>query len=475
MTNYALVIGGKRITTEMTFDVLNPATEEVVGRCPVAHVTHLDEAVHAARVAFSEWSRSPDSVRKQAILDIAELLQEHFSELSRLITLEQGKPVEGYQCKGSQFEVGGAIAWCQATAAMELPVKVIEDTEASRVELHRKPLGVVGSITPWNWPFLIAVWHIIPALRTGNTVVIKPSSYTPLSTLKLVELANKVLPPGVLNVVTGEGGLGRAMAEHAGIDKIVFTGSTPTGKAIQRSASGNLKRLTLELGGNDAAIVLPDVDVVSVAPKLFAGAFINSGQTCAAIKRLYVHDDIYESLCSELVAIAQSVKVGNGMDTAVDFGPVQNAEQLKFVIGMAASAREDGGRFLTGGDLEVGSGGYFFPITLVADIADGTRLVDEEQFGPILPIIRYSDVEEVIARANRNPNGLGGSVWTRDLRKGTSLVGRLECGSAWVNSHGNVQPNVPFGGVKQSGLGVEFGVEGLEEYTSIQSVNISKL
>jgi acyl-CoA reductase-like NAD-dependent aldehyde dehydrogenase len=258
-----------------------------------------------------------------------------------------------------------------------------------------------------------------------------------------------------------------------GINKIVFTGSTPTGKHIMKNAADNLKRLTLELGGNDAAIVLPDVDPKAVAPGLFGTAFINSGQTCAALKRLYVHEDIYEDICSSMAEIAQSVTLGNGMDEGVDYGPVQNREQFDLVCELAADAKAAGGRFLTGGEPLPGKG-YFFPLTLVADLTNGSRLVDEEPFGPILPIIKYSDVEEAIRLANDNPNGLGGSVWTRDIEQAKQIAARLECGTVWINNHAMVQPNMPFGGVKDSGMGVEFGIDGLKEYTHIQAVNIAK-
>lgn len=473
MTEYNLIIDGQKIATSSSFDVLNPATEEVVAACPMATEEHLDQAVNAARRAFQSWSTVDDSERRKVVAAIANRLEAHVDELARLITLEQGKPLQAFAGLGSTFEVGGAVAWCRATSELTLPVKVIQDDDTTRIELHRKPLGVVGSITPWNWPLLIAIWHVIPAIRAGNTVVIKPSSLTPLSTLRFVELAQDVLPPGVLNIVTGEGGLGRLISAHPGIDKIVFTGSTPTGKHIMRNAADNLKRLTLELGGNDAGIVLPDVDVKSVAPAIFACAFINNGQTCAALKRLYVHEDIYDSLCDELVAIAKGINMGNGLDEGVDLGPVQNRDQLRIVIELADDARAAGARFLTGGETWEGAG-YFYPPTLVADITDGTRLVDEEPFGPILPIIRFSDIEDVLKRANDNPNGLGGSIWSSDLTRATELAGRLECGTAWVNNHGAVQPNAPFGGIKQSGFGVEFGVEGLEEYTSIRTVIINR-
>ena len=472
MSDYKLIIDGKKVATEETFPVINPATEEVLARCPKATAEHVEQAVAAARRAFPAWSATPDAERVASVHAIADALEAHGEELSRLLTLEQGKPQTGFAGLGASFEMGGTLAWCRATADLELPVEVIQDNDEARIEVHRKPLGVVGSITPWNFPLMIAIWHIMPALRSGNTVVIKPSEYTPLTTLRAVELMNDILPPGVLNIVTGDGSLGAVISQHPDINKIVFTGSSATGKKIMQSASGNLKRLTLELGGNDAAIVLPDTDVEAVAPKIFATAMINNGQTCAALKRLYVHEDIYDEMCEALANIARSVKTGDGSGE-VDFGPVQNKAQFDKVCALAEDARNSGARFLTGGEPVAGPG-YFYPVTIVADIADDTRLVQEEPFGPILPVLKFSDVEDALRRANDSNNGLGGSVWSSDLKRASELAGRLECGTAWVNNHAMIQPNAPFGGVKESGVGVEFGRYGLEEYTSIQTLHISK-
>ena len=472
MSEYQMIINGKKVAAADTFPVLNPATEKVLAQCPKASVEQLNQAVAAAHSAFLSWSVSSDAERSRLLHDIADVLAAHSDELARSLTLEQGKPMGGFAGLGAGFEVGGAIAWCRATAGFELPVEIVQDNDEARIEVHRKPLGVVGSITPWNYPLLIAIWHVMPALRTGNTVVIKPSEYTPLTTLRAVEIINDLLPPGVLNIVTGDGGLGAAMSSHPDINKIVFTGSTPTGKKIMQNASGNLKRLTLELGGNDAAIVLPDTDLATAVPKIFTTALINNGQTCAALKRLYVHDDIYEDLCEALVEITKSVTTGDGTGD-VDFGPIQNKMQYDRVCALAADAKASGARFLTGGD-PIDGVGYFFPVTIVADIADTVRLVQEEPFGPILPVLRFSNVEDALARANDNASGLGGSIWSADIKRATELASRLECGTAWVNSHAMIQPDAPFGGVKQSGFGVEFGRYGLEEYTSIQTLQISK-
>jgi acyl-CoA reductase-like NAD-dependent aldehyde dehydrogenase len=463
---YSLFIGGKSVETDTHADVLNPSTGETVGAMPLATLADLDRAVAAASAAFQGWSRTAEEDRKAACRAIAERIAAHSEELARLLTLEQGKPLGGL---GSRFEIGGAIAWTRHTAELDLPTEVLQDNDEGRVEMHRKPIGVVGAITPWNWPVMIACWHIIPAIRTGNTVVIKPSPLTPLSTIRLVEIINEILPVGVVNVVTGENSIGAALSAHPGIAKMTFTGSTETGKKIMASAVSTLKRLTLELGGNDAGIVLPDADPEGIAEGLFWGAFINNGQTCAALKRLYVHDSIYEAVCKALTDYAEKIPVGDGLDETSALGPVQNELQFNKVRELVEDARAKGGRILTGG-APLDRPGYFYPITLVADVTDGVRLVDEEQFGPALPIIRYSDIDEVIVRANANPAGLGGSVWSGDPQRALHYARQLECGSVWINKHGAIQPNAPFGGVKQSGIGVEFGAEGLKEFTTIQTV-----
>ncbi|MFM7785993.1 MAG: aldehyde dehydrogenase family protein [Gammaproteobacteria bacterium] len=470
MSDYGLIIDNRKVPTASSFEVPNPATGEIVGRAPVASREQLDEAVAAAGRAFASWSRESEARRKQACLDIAGVLQANAGELSRLLTMEQGKPLKGM---GSEFELGGCMAWAGAQAYFELPVKVIEDSPQARTELHRKPVGVVGSITPWNWPLMIAIWHIVPAIRTGNTVVIKPSPYTPLGTLRMVELISAVLPPGVLNCVSGPDELGAWMSAHPGIRKIVFTGSCATGKKVMASAAGNLKRLTLELGGNDAAIVLPGADVAAIAPRIFGGAFINTGQTCAAIKRLYVHDSLYESMCSTLAEMARATPMGNGLDENNVMGPLQNRMQFDKVNALVEDAKHHGARILSGGE-PLGGPGNFYPLTIVADVSDGVRLVDEEQFGPVLPVIRFSDVDDAVRRANASEFGLSGSVWSADLDEAARVAARLECGTAWVNKHAAIAPNVPMGGVKASGLGVEFGEEGLAEYTDIQVISIDK-
>ncbi|SCY00605.1 aldehyde dehydrogenase family protein [Pseudomonas sp. NFACC37-1] len=469
MHDYQMLINGARVDGENGhFDVVNPATGSVFARCAAGSLAQLDLAVEAAQSAFVEWRYSSHEDRRQRLLSIAADIEQDAESLARLIVLEQGKPLEL-----AFSEVMGAVAWTRYAAEQQIPVELVEQTPSQRIELHRKPLGVVASITPWNWPFMIAVWHIMPALRAGNCVISKPSSLTPLSTLRLVEIIARHVPRGVINSVTGEQGFGSAITAHAGIQKIVFTGSTATGQSVMRGAAVNLKRLTLELGGNDAAIVLPGTPVEAVAEDIFQAAFLNMGQTCAALKRLYVHQSQYEAFAEALTVIARRQVVGDGLAPGVTFGPVQNLEQLTLVEELVADARAQGARMLCGG-ARLDRPGFFYPPTLVADVTDGQRLVDEEQFGPVLPLIAYQDVEDVLRRANAGDMGLGGSVWGRDSEQAQALASRLECGMAWVNCHAQIQPNTPFGGSKMSGFGVEFGLEGLLEFTGQQLLYVRK-
>lgn len=474
MPLFKMLIGAKAPVATNTFDVINPATEQPFATCQLGDSSHVDQAVNSAKEAFQAWSLTTSDEKNKYLLDLADALEAHMPELMTLVSQENGKPLNGFKGIGSGMEVGGAIAWIRYTTSLELKSEIIQDNDEARVELHRKPLGVVASITPWNWPLLIAIWHVIPALKAGNTVIIKPSPLTPLSTIRMVEIANTILPPGVLNVVTGDTEVGAAISAHQDINKIVFTGSTPTGKNIMKSASCNLKRLTLELGGNDAGIVLPNSNISEIAENLFSVSFHNNGQTCAALKRLYVHESQYDELCIALTNIANSITVGNGLEESTDLGPLQNKAQLNIVKDLADDSRKSGGKFLCGGE-EPNGNGYFYKPTIVAGLTNGHRLVDEEQFGPILPVVKYSSIEEAISLANDNENGLGGSIWGQDIELATKLSSQLECGTVWINDHGSVQPNAPFGGVKQSGIGVEFGQHGLDEYTSIQTIKILKI
>lgn len=467
--NFVLVIGGKAVETDKFFEVLNPADETVVAECPEGTTDLVELAVASARSAFPGWSATPDAERVEKLNAIADLVVENRQELSELLTREQGKTQSG---PGANLELQAVEGWLRATAGLTLPRQVIQDDESGKIVVDRKPVGVVASITPWNWPLMIAVWHLAPAIRSGCTAVIKPSPFTPLSTLRLVELMNRVLPPGVVNSVTGDAEVGTHLTGHPGVDKIVFTGSTDTGRKVMGSAAGTLKRLTLELGGNDAGIILPGTDVAPLLEKLFWGCFLNSGQTCAALKRLYVHEDQYEEVVRQFSDYVAGIPVGDGLDPANLIGPLTNRMQLDKVASYVDEARTRGARIVTGGERRDGSG-YFYPLTVVADVTDDMQVVKEEQFGPVIPIIKYRTIDEAIERANSVDVGLGGSVWGNDPLEAAALASQLQCGTVWINQHGVVNPMVPFGGVKQSGIGVEFAADGLKEYTTLQAVNIA--
>ncbi|WP_011582899.1 MULTISPECIES: aldehyde dehydrogenase family protein [Chelativorans] len=470
--SYALTINGKAVQTSTTFDVINPATGEVAAACPEGTVAELNAAVAAAKSAFPAWSSRPDSNRREALGKIADLIEAHREELAALITAEQGKPQVG---PGAPFEVSGCVAWTRVTQALDFEPQILIDNDHERVELIREPVGVVASITPWNWPLMIAIWHIMPALRVGCTVVIKPSPYTPLSTLRLVELINEagILPAGVLNAVTGDKEVGDRISEHPDIDKIAFTGSTATGRRIMERAGPTLKRLTLELGGNDAGIILPGTDMSPRMEDLFWGSFINAGQTCSCLKRLYVHESDYESVCAALSGFVGGIKVGNGAEPDTLIGPLSNKMQFDKIVAMVEDARAKGARILAGGEKPSGRG-YNYPLTIIADATMDMRVVAEEQFGPVLPVIRYRDVEEAVAEANSLELGLGASVWGDDPEEAAKVARKLIAGTRWVNRHGVLNPTVPMGGVKQSGIGVEFGIEGLQEFTTVQVLSIAK-
>ena len=449
-------------------DILDPATGEVVAAAPVHTTADLESAVASAAAAQPGWAALGHAERSAFLLRAADAVDAAAEGLAELLSREQGKPLNG---PNARFEVGACASWLRATASFELEPEVLVDDDGGRAELHYRPLGVVGAIGPWNWPMMISVWQLAPSLRMGNTVVMKPSEYTPLSVLALAAVLNQALPADVLHVVSGGRDVGEALAGHPEIAKVMFTGSTATGKAIIRSSADTVKRLTLELGGNDAGIVLPDADPSAIAEDLFWGAFINTGQTCAALKRLYVHEDIYEGVCEALAKVAAAMPMGVGLDENNVLGPLQNKAQYDIVASLVEAAREGGGRILTGGNPETGRPGYFYPATLVADLDNSNPLVAEEQFGPALPIIKYSSVDEAVEMANGLDVGLGASVWSADKDAALAVAARIEAGTVWINKHGAVDPRLPFGGAKQSGYGLEFGVEGLKHLGAPQVIS----
>ncbi|HYA35332.1 MAG TPA: aldehyde dehydrogenase family protein [Candidatus Binataceae bacterium] len=464
MADYTMTIDGKAVKGSKTTGVINPATGKVFAQVPDCSKAELDQAMDAAKRAFPKWSRDINE-RRKVLNNCAAALQQPPEGLARTLTMEQGKPL-----KKAIEEVMGTMAWCGYTASLDIPVEVLQNTDTARIEIRRKPLGVVAAITPWNYPIMLAMWKIAPALLAGNTVVLKPSPFTPITTLMLGEILRDIIPPGVLNVISGGDELGAWMTSHPVPRKISFTGSVETGKKVAAAAAPDLKRITLELGGNDAAIVLPDVDANEVAPKLLACAMENSGQICSAIKRVYVPEQMYDTILNKMGEIAKGMKVGDGLQPDTDLGPINNKPQFERVTMLVEDAKKHGAKIIAGGS-RVGSDGYFFAPTIVGGISDGVRLVDEEQFGPALPVIPYKDIDDAVRRANATTFGLSGSVWSKDRDKAVEVASQLECGSAWVNQHLAIAPNLPFGGAKWSGIGVENGPWGLLGFTEIQVVN----
>ncbi len=466
MSDYKLLINGELVVGDQSMDVLNPATEAVLASCPRASENQLNAAVAAAKAAFPAWSVTSIDERKRVVNTIADVIEANAAELAQLLTQEQGKPLAD-----ATGEVYGMAAFCRYFTSLDLPVEVLEDSDGKRVEAHRKPLGVVAAIVPWNFPLILMAFKLPPALIAGNTLIVKPAPTTPLTTLRLGELIREVVPAGVVNIITDANDLGAALTAHPDVRKVSFTGSTATGSKVMAGAAGLLKRITLELGGNDAGIVLDDVDPKEVAPKLFQSAFQNSGQVCIAMKRLYVHESIYDEICDELTAIANDTVVGDGLQQGTRLGPLQNRMQYEKVKELIEDAAQHG-RIIAGGEV-LDQPGYFIRPTIVRDIVDGTRLVDEEQFGPVLPVISYSDFEDVVARANASPYGLGGSVWGKDLERAYAVADKMDAGTIWINQHADLNPAIPFGGSKQSGLGTELGADGLAEFTQLKIINMA--
>ncbi len=467
-TNFMMTIGGKSIPGIETFGVENPAIGKVFAQAPDCTQAELNSAVAAARTAFPSWKATPIEKRREALNAMAGVIMQNLPELSRLLTKEQGKPHAD-----AEGDVGGGAFWLTESAKHELPEHVSEDSDERHAITRYGPIGVVAAIVPWNFPIVLATFKLGPALLAGNTVVLKPAPTTPLTTLRIGELLQGVLPDGVLNVISGSNRLGPWLTGHAGIDKISFTGSTQTGRKVMEGAAQSLKRITLELGGNDPAIVMPDVDVEKVAEELFWAAFRNTGQICIASKRIYIHADIYEPLSKAIVEYAKTVKVGDGSEQGTQIGPMQNNAQYRRVLDLIQDAKDSGYKFLVGGEAE-NVPGYFLPISIVDNPPESARIVQEEQFGPILPLMKFDNLEEVLSRANDSEYGLGASIWSTDIERAQEIATKIQAGTVWINDCQHLTPHAAFGGFKQSGIGVEGGQEGLLEFCQAQTVFTKK-
>ncbi|MDJ1642914.1 aldehyde dehydrogenase family protein [Streptomyces pakalii] len=436
------------------FAVLDPATGEAFDEAPDQRPQELDAAVRHAHEAWRSW-RSDPAARAAALLASADAVEAAGPELAPLLTREQGKPLTE-----SYTEIARTAARLRWFAEVAPEPRTIQDGRAVHSEIRWRSLGPVAAIVPWNFPLQLASAKFAPALAAGNTVVLKPSPFTPLATRLLGSVLSTALPEGVLTVLTGREPLGALLASHPGIRHVTFTGSVPTGQAVAAGAASGLARITLELGGNDAAILLDDVDVERIADRLFWAAFRNCGQVCMAVKRVYVPARLHDQVVEALAARAKAVVVGAGLDESTELGPLNNAAQLARVERYTARALADGARAAAGGH-RLDRPGWFHAPTVLTDVPPDSPVVTEEQFGPVLPVLPYGSVGEAVDAANATRFGLGGSVWGTDLDRAEAVAGRLECGTAWINHHAELSLAQPFAGIKESGVGVAGGPWGL--------------
>jgi acyl-CoA reductase-like NAD-dependent aldehyde dehydrogenase len=447
------------------FPVYSPKTGAEVAQSPDATEDMVQEAMASARAALEPWIELGEEGRRSVVRSMAQALEDNIEDVIALSILEKGTERAGGEAQFAPY-------FARQIAETAIPVDILEDTEERIVRVVRKPVGVVAAISPWNAPILIGTEKVLTALIVGNTVVAKPSPFTPLATLKIGEIWRDVAPPGVVNILAGGDQLGQWMVNHPTTDMISFTGSIAAGRQIASAAGAQLKNVNLELGGNDAAIVLPDVDVDAVANRIFGLAFLGGGQVCAAVKRLYVHESIFDQMVAALAKLA-SAAVAAPVEDGGNFVPVSTRPQYERVRMLIADAIEHGAIVEAGGLAEARPDNFLAP-TILTGVAPGVKVVDEEQFGPVLPIMSFSDVDGAIAQANATEYGLCGSVWTSDITAGEALANRLVCGTTWVNNHAEVAPHIPFGGVKQSGIGRSGGQQGIDAFAELQTQYVYK-
>jgi len=465
-TGFYNVIDGAKTSTDEQISVINPSTGEALATVPDIGQDLLNNAVIAAREAFPGWSALQFSERKAILSNALRTIEEHVEELSVLLTAEQGRPLAQARWEIDFLTKGFGAAYMH----MELPNKEQDVPNIGHVTKRHAPVGVVGAISPWNLPVLLSFAKAFPALLAGNSVVLKPSPFTPLTVLRISDYIRELFPHGVLNVVTGGDNLGPWMTSHPGIDLITFTGSTETGKKVVKSAAPTLKHVSLELGGNDPGIVLSDADPQQIARALFDSMFRLSGQGCICLKRLYIHESIYIAVTDALIAIASATVTGDGFNPETDLGPVQNRPQYTRLQFLMEEIDRSGAPILYRGDVPTRTKGFFIPVTLLDNPPDDATFVTQEVFGPIRSVFKYKDLDEAIRRANNTSYGLGASVWGTDPEKLHRVALQLEAGTVWINQHAVRNPMVPASAYKRSGLGVEFGQEGLEAYCQLQVI-----
>ena len=461
---HSMTIGGLLVHSERVIEVVDPSTGDVFAEAPSASEADVGRAVAAAAGAFREWATDA-SERSRALRAAAAAIEGAADELGRLTTLEMGRPLAA-----SVAEAKATAAFFADSADLELSADLVRDDGTNVARVTRRPLGVVAAIVPWNSPLYVSAMKLGPALVAGNTVVLKPSPEAPLAVLRLGELLRQAFPAGVVNVISGGDEVGPWLANASGVRLVSFTGSIGTGKRVAASAGADLKHVVLELGGNDAAIVLDDADVTDVVNALFANAFGNAGQVCSGIKRVYVHESLHAEVVEGLAAKACATKVGPGIDPETQMGPLATRGQRDFVVELVEHASAAGARIVAGGH-PIDGPGYFYPPTVVDCADDDLRLVAEEQFGPALPVLKFRDDAEAVARANKGMYGLGGSVWTRDFDRGFALADSFDTGMSWVNTHKGVDPSLPFGGSKWSGIGAERGRWGMDCFTELHTLS----
>jgi acyl-CoA reductase-like NAD-dependent aldehyde dehydrogenase len=459
------VINNELSSTATTRHAINPSTEEPLWESPVSTQEDVDRAVAAGRAAFLKWKKLSIDERAEYLNKFADAIEANQPAFIELLGKEAGKPPQA-----GGFEMMLTMGLARETPKLRIPEEIGEDSADRKAIVRYVPLGVGVGIVPWNFPLTLGLGKLFPALLAGNTFIWKPSPFTPYSALKLAEVGAKVLPPGVFQALSGEEDLGPLLTSHPDVAKISFTGSVATGKKIMAAASTTLKRVTLELGGNDAAIVCEDVDIEKVVSKVAFLAFVHTGQICMNVKRIYVHEAIYDKFLEAMVAFIKQFKQGGSDDAEAFFGPIQNKMQYGKLQDMYSEIAKQGWKTALGGAPSDFSGkGYFLPPTIVDNPPENSRIVQEEPFGPIVPVMKWSDEEDVIRKANDSKMGLGASVWSKDVERAKRMAEQLEAGSIWVNTHFEVGPHMPFGGHKESGIGMDWGVVGLKGWCNPQA------